>query len=326
MTRRVLVTGGLGYLGGRLVAALARTPGTTVVATSRSGAWPADYPAEARADVALRPLDLAAPAPADLCDGVTDVVHLAAANEIVSGRDPERAIDVTVTGTVRVLERAVAAGVRRFVYLSTAHIYGAPLVGHLTEATLPRPGHPYATTHRAAEDFVLAAGDRGALDAVVVRLSNSFGAPAWAGVDRWTLVLNDLCRQAVTARALTLRSAGTQERDFVTLDDATRALVHLLDLPRAALGDGVFNLGGRPATILAMAERVRARAAAVLGFTPPLHVLAPPASAAPAPPAPPLDFDCARLAATGFRWTHDVDAELDATLRLCQRAFAPEAL
>lgn len=318
MTRRVLVTGGFGYLGGRVMAELAAA-GAEVVATTRGGAWPEGCPAVP--GVRVVPLDLGAPAPEDLCDGVTEVVHLAATNEVVAGRDPARAVDETVTGTVRVLERAIAAGVRRFVYLSTAHVYGAPLAGHLTERALCRPGHPYAITHKAAEDFVLAKGDRGEIEAVVVRLSNAFGWPTWAGVDRWTLVLNDLCRQAVVDRALTLRSSGRQERDFVCLGDAAAAIRHLLDVPTAALGDGIFNLGGETATVLAMAERVRARAARVLGYMPTLSVGTDADGTAP----PPLRFDSGRLAATGFTWRGDVDGEIDGMLRLCQRAFGEEA-
>lgn len=319
MTRRVLVTGGLGYVGGRVARELALA-GAEVVLTSRvPGAAPAlPFPV-----AGVLALDLTEPVPAAAFAGVTDVVHCAAANELLSGADPARAVDVTVAGTVRVLAAARAAGVRRVVHLSTAHVYGAPLAGRLTEATLPRPGHPYAITHRAAEDFVLAAHDRRDLEGVVVRLSNGFGWPVWAGVDRWTLVVNDLCRQAVERLALSLNSSGAQVRDFIPLDDAARAIRHLLELPADALADGVFNLGGlRTETVRAMAERVQARAAAVLGFTPPLTV-------GPASPRDALGadlvYDCARLAATGFTWGGDVDAEIDGTLTLCQHAFSSQA-
>lgn len=316
MSRRVLVTGGLGYLGGRVARELAGEAGDEVVLTTRDPSAAPRLPFPIAGVVAL---DLAAPPPPGVFEGVTDVVHLAAANEITSGDDPERALDVTTTGTLRALTAARAAGVRRFIYLSTAHVYGAPLAGRITETSLPRPGHPYAITHRAAEDFVLAARDRGQIEGVVVRLSNGFGWPVWAGVDRWTLVVNDLCRQAVTQRALTLRSSGAQVRDFIGLGDAARAIRHLLELPHDALGDGVFNLGGRrTASIASMARRVQARAAEVLGFSPPLSVGPPSARDG---VGADLEYDCARLAATGFTWQGDVDDEIDGTLTLCQRAF-----
>ena len=60
-----------------------------------------------------------------------------------------------------------------------------------------------------AEDFVLAARDRGLIGGFVLRLSNGIGAPAHPGVDRWTLVVNDLGRQVLTGKleAPDLRSA-----------------------------------------------------------------------------------------------------------------------
>lgn len=318
--RRVLVTGGRGYLGGRVVRELVRGdgPAWTVAVTSRAAAEPDDDEA-----LGVRAWDLAAPVPAELCQGVDAVVHLAAPNELVAGRDPEAAVELTVNATVRLLRAAREAGVRRFVFMSTAHVYGAPLAGPLDEATLPRPTHPYAIAHRAAEDFVLAARDRRELDALVIRLSNGFGAPVRPEVDRWTLLVNDLCREAATRGTLTLKTAGLQERDFVPLADVARAVRHLLEVDAAALGDGLINLGGAAdggsaSTVLAMAARVAERAAVVLGRRPELRV-------GPRGPSDvalaPLRYRSQRLAATGFRWRGDVDAELDATLALCRDAF-----
>ncbi|MCC6623949.1 MAG: SDR family oxidoreductase [Deltaproteobacteria bacterium] len=320
MSRRVLVTGALGYLGGRIAEHLASAPDTRLVLTTRD---PARAPAIPFPHERVVALDLARPAPDDLCDGVDAIVHLAAPNEISAAEDPESAIDTTVNGTLRVLARARQAGVRRIVYASTAHVYGAPLVGHLHEGVLPRPRHPYAIAHRAAEDVVLASG----LEAIVVRISNGYGRPLWAGVDRWTLLVNDLCRQAVVHGALVLRSSGRQLRDFVTLGDVARAVDHLLALPARALGDGVFDLGSDPRgpgamSVLAMAERVRARAGVVLGREPTLALGEDGADAA---PAAPLRYDSTRLAATGFRWSEAADAELDGTLDLCRRAFGLDA-
>ena len=81
---------------------------------------------------------------------------------------------------------------------------------------LPLPDIPYAITHRAAEDFTLMFASRGKLDARVVRLSNAFGAPAHGSVDRWTLLVNDLCRQAVETKKLVFadRMVSMKETSF----------------------------------------------------------------------------------------------------------------
>lgn len=308
----ILVTGGLGYLGGRIAAHLAGS-GHTVTATSRRAATrsPAWLPH-------MRVLDPDwddAQALSGACAGVDCIVHLAAMNEVYSARDPVGALRANGVASLQLLQAAQAAGVKRFIYFSTAHVYGSPLVGRITETTLARPQHPYAITHRVTEDFVLGAHDTGRIEGVVLRLSNGFGAPMSADVDRWTLLVNDLCRQAVTSGEMKLQSAGTQLRDFITLEDVARGVGHLVALERASLSDGLFNLGDRSASILEMAQRVANRAQILLGREVPIH--RPEAGA----PGAPLDYVSDKIRGTGFSPASRFDEEIDATLQLCMRAF-----
>lgn len=318
MSREILITGGLGYVGGRVARHLAAVPGQVLRLTSRKS-----HPAPAwLGDGRVLAWDSAEPDLGGLLDGVDTVVHFAALNEIDSTRDPLLALQVNGNDTVRLLLAAQAAGVRRFIYFSTAHVYGAPLVGAINERTLPRPVHPYAISHKVAEDFVLAQRDLGKIEGVVFRLSNGFGAPIDAAVNRWTLIANDLCRQAVTTGKLVLKSSGLQRRDFVTLADVSRCVEHAVTLPNEQLGDGLFNLGGECVlSMYEMAEVIARRSEAVLGFRPPIERPAP----APGETAPDLAFDIGKLKATGFALAGSVDAEIDATLRLCEQAFGQQA-
>jgi len=318
MSSTILVTGGLGYLGGRIAVAIVGQTGCQVrLASRKPGPAPPWLPqAQTVAMDVLEPTSLAA-----ALEGVQTVVHLAAMNENECVVNPEQALRVNTLGTLHLLQAAIRAGVERFIYFSTAHVYGAPLVGQITEQTLPRPVHPYAITHRAAEDYVLAAHDQRHITGLVVRLSNGFGAPTHANVDRWTLLANDLCRQAAQTRKLALRSSGLQQRDFITLHDVGRAVCHLLVLPRIACGDGLFNLGGGASmTVWAIAQRIAARCKATLGFAP--AILRPEPSAAEAELE--LYYDSGKLKRTGFGLTGDIDLEIDATLQLCAQAFGAE--
>ena len=316
MTNVVLITGGFGYLGGRIAQQLAKTKGTTVrLATRRHDtSAPAWLP---EAEVVTLALDND-PSIETACNGVHAVIHLAALDAKECGDDPQRALQVNGAGTLKLLQAAERAGVGKFIYFSTAHVYGAPLAGTLTEQSLPRPAHPYAITHHIAEDFVLAARDRGALEGIVVRMSNGFGAPAHTDISQWTLIVNDLCRQAITTRELVLRTSGLQLRDFVTLGDAARAAEHLLHLPTSHCADGVFNLGGACAySMLALSERIAARCQSVLGFTPSIRRPA----ATPDEKVLPLDYRIDKLRQTGFELRGDIDFEIDATLKICKTAF-----
>ncbi|MBF0588164.1 MAG: SDR family oxidoreductase, partial [Magnetococcales bacterium] len=213
-------------------------------------------------------------------------------------------------------------GVGRFVYFSTAHVYGAPLVGDLTEESFPQPSHPYAITHRTAEDFVLTASRQGRIRGLVLRLSNGIGAPADPDVDRWTLLVNDLCRQAVTKHALTLHSAGHQLRDFITMEDIGNAMAHLLTLPDIAWGDGLFNLGGGAShSVLEMTRRIVERCDVTLGFQPPISR---PEAAPGESSSQTLHYSVAKLEDIGFTPRGRIDKALDETLLLCKASFAAE--
>jgi UDP-glucose 4-epimerase len=156
------------------------------------------------------------------------------------------------------------------------------------------------------------------LTGIVVRLSNGFGAPAHPDVNRWTLLANDLCRQAVETGALQLRSSGLQRRDFITLGDVGRAVDHLIALPSDSCGDGLFNLGGEsPLRIIDLTELIADRCGTVLGYVPPILRPEP----RPEEESLPLEFRIDKLKRTGFFLEGDFAGEIDATLRLCQDAF-----
>jgi UDP-glucose 4-epimerase len=316
MSRTILITGGTGYVGGRIVQHLALNErynlriGTTHPERAGLGTF---------GNSTTVPLELSNPEQVNAaCSDVETIIHLAALNEIDSAADPEKALLVNGIGTVKLLEAARKAGVRRFIYFSTAHVYGSPLQGRIDEAVMSRPIHPYAITHRVAEDFVLAAHDNKILTGIVVRLSNGFGAPADANVNRWSLIVNDLCRQAVTAGKLELKSSGIQWRDFITLTDVSRAVQHLLELPADKVMDGLFNLGGESSLqIIQLTMRIAARCKEVLGFTP--QIIRPEPRAGDV--FPELDYRIDKIKSTGFSLLGNIDDEIDATLLICRDAF-----
>ncbi|MCG3771002.1 MAG: dTDP-glucose 4,6-dehydratase [Nitrosomonadaceae bacterium] len=310
MMQRILITGGFGYLGGRIAAGVVRDGWQVRLASRQKYAPPAWLP-----DAETTLLDVLQPNTFDAAlSGVQAVVHLAALNEIESSANPKAAVRVNTLGSLHLLEAAIRAGIERFIFFSTAHIYGAPLVGHITECSLPRPVHPYAITHRAAEDFVLAAHNKNAITGIVVRLSNGFGVPMHPEVDRWTLLVNDLCLQAVQNKKLTLRSRGLQQRDFIALHDVGRAVSHFLNLPRSGCGDGLFNLGGECAmTVCGMAQRIARCCRETLGYLP--EIVRPDPEFQEGTVA--LQYDISKLKHSGFSINGNIDGEITRTLEMC---------
>ncbi|MGC9954255.1 MAG: SDR family oxidoreductase [Rhizomicrobium sp.] len=316
--RRIFVTGARGYLGGRLVQDLAADSSFRVVGTTRKQTAPPQGWPSAADLIAWDPLALDEAAMAAALRGVDTIVHLAAPNEVECGADLVASLESGCVASLKLLRAACAAGCRRFIFLSTIHVYGSPLPERISETDAANPVHPYAIIHRTAEDFVRAAHAKGDIEGVVLRLSNGIGAPAWLEVGRWTLVGNDLCRQAIQSGRIILRSSGLQWRDFILLRDFVRAIRLMIDAPASALGEGLFNLGGRlPLRMLDIAEVVARRAEIMLERSIPISRQ--PAAAGVQWPS--IDFSIDRIATLGFVPSprSALDAEIDRTLDLCRR-------
>lgn len=315
MTNTVLLTGGFGNLGGRLSSYLHKQQTFNIRLGSRvdrnAPSWAPDAQTT-RLDV----LDMASLNTS--LSGVDIVIHLAAMNDAECANDPELARTVNVEGTRNLLESAVTAGVRKIIYLSTAHVYAAPLVGTISESTIPHPRHPYSITRLEAEQLIKEVHDEYQMIGIRVRCANGFGAPMDPRVNIWQILIDDLCRQATETGVLTLKSHGNQERNFVPLYDVCAAIFHLITIDPHLVGDGLFNLGHKnSASVWNMAQRIAGRCESVLGFTPPIN--RPPARPDEHPQS--LDYRSDKLRATGFIPRGDLDAEIDELLTFCAREF-----
>jgi len=312
---KLLITGGFGYLGGRLAQFLAVQPDYKIILGTRRQAEPPPWLPKAKV---VRTRWESKAGLEKVCNGVDAVIHLAGMNAQDCAADPAAALEINGLATARLLQAAIRQGVKRFVYMSTAHVYGSPLAGVITEEICPVNLHPYATSHRAGEDGVRAAHQRGEIEGIVLRLSNAFGAPAHKDANCWMLLANDLCRQAVTTRRMALRSPGLQRRDFVPLADVCRAISHLLHLPVHDLAKDVFNIGGEwSPTVWDVACLVQERCAVVLGFQPKLKRITPPNDET----VDELDYRLDVLRKSGFQPDSNKVAEIDRLLEFCKASF-----
>ena len=313
MTHRVLVVGGFGTIGGRLSE---RLEATTDVTTRLSSRTPRPAPSWApRASTCVADVTTREGWGDALCD-IDTVVYLVSLPDFAAKDNPDLAWKVGVEGTRIVLDASMAAGVKRFVFLSTGHVYGTPYVGHITENTPTNPQQPYASTHLEAERSLAEAHDRGDIEGVRVRLSNGFGYPKRADNEIWQIIINDLCRQAVTTGRLELRTPGTQRRNFIPYVDVCTALIHLINLP--SVGDGLFNLGSTVTmTIADAARRVQERARVVLNRDLPLTI-----PDGTSESTPELFYDSSKIRSTGLTLIDDIDSEIDALLRYCAKTFS----
>ena len=315
MTKNVLLTGGFGTLGGRISANLSKNPEINLRLASRQKRQPPSW--APKAEVCVVDFENQNSIKQMLHE-VTDVVHLAALNDYECRAEPEKAQLVNVEYTRRVVEQAGQIKKLRFIYLSTIQVYGNSLTGVITETSPTDPQDAYSQTHLDAERIVEHAHNTQQLEGVRLRSANGFGAPMSPDAKIWQIIANDLCRQAVETKKLTLKSHGLQSRNFVPFTDVCSAVYHSLGMSPQQTGDGLFNLGGRKTLqIIQMAELVATRCGTVLGFTPKIEK--PNETPDSVPPA--FEYSSDKLLATGFILNCDLEREIDSLLQSCKNWF-----
>lgn len=230
-----LITGGCGFIGSRLVAALLAEGGHDVrVLDDLSVGAPAALPAGVRV-TELEPSGIdGAPAGlelvvADITDmpavrlaaaGCDAIVHLAANTGVApSVEDPVSDCRVNVLGTLAVLEAARAQGVGRFVFASS----GAP-VGEVEppihEELPAHPVSPYGASKLAGEGYCSAYARCFGIDTVALRFGNVYGS----GSGHKSSVVAKFIGRSLGGETLEIYGDGTQTRDFIYLDDLIGAV------------------------------------------------------------------------------------------------------
>lgn len=299
-------------MGGRLAKKLAANSAVTI--SSRKSVIPAELKLHNASGAVLHESLLKADT---FPKGINTVIHMAALNEWDCVKYPSQAIRVNIDETRIILENSIAAGVQNFIYFSTAHVYASPLVGFIDETTRTVPQHPYAITHKAAEDYVMAACLQKKIHGIVVRLSNSFGAPVLPSVNRWTLLTNDLCRQAIEKQKMVLLSNGCQYRDFVCLADVENVIHAMVNRPKDFV-KLIYNLGsGESMRVIDMARLIAKEYEALFNEKIDIHL----PEGAVETKEESLSFSVERLLEQGCHIANKVDDEIRDLLLFCERHF-----
>ena len=310
MNKTVLITGGFGLLGGRLGQYLFGN--YNVILASRIDQVAPDWlplsetiKIDWESEMSLL----------NACKSVDIIIHASGLNAQECGDDPEKALLVNGTYTQRLVDAAVKQGVKKIIYLSTAHVYSNNLTGVVTEDMPVTNEHPYATSHVVGERAVLSAANQGDIGGAVVRIANAFGRPVNKDVNCWMLLVNDLCKQAVVENSLILYGDSATVRDFVTIVDFCSTIKFLIE-DKGASGN-VINIGsGKARTIGEMAEKVQFICKNVLGFEPPIIY-----NKESSIKKITFDFRTDYLNNTGFEFANDFDKEIKDLIIFCKENF-----
>jgi UDP-glucose 4-epimerase len=247
-----LITGGAGYIGAHVVQAMTRAGDRVVVYDDGSAGVPERIPSHVPM-VTGSTLDRAALDRVFAEHGVTGVVHLAARKQV--GESVERPLHYyreNLGGLGTLLEAVAAAGIRRFLFSSSAAVYGLPDVPLVTEDTPCLPMSPYGETKLAGEWLVRAAGRAHGISTACLRYLNVAGAAAPELADTGVFNIVPLVFDRLTRGEAPQifgddypTPDGTCIRDYIHVEDladAHLAVARRLSDPSVS-GDLTVNIG-----------------------------------------------------------------------------------
>ncbi len=241
MSKRVLVTGGAGYLGSVLVPQLldegyevtvfdrllfGREPLAAVIDHPRLKLIEGDITKLASHNGFL--------------EGMDAVIHLAAfSNDPSCDLKPELTQRVNFEATTELARRAARAGVRRFIYASSCSVYGSNPSPVVDEQSELHPVSLYAKKKAEAEAALFALPAPG-MSITAFRMATLYGLSPRM---RFDLAINLMVMNAVTRRAIYVLGGGHQWRPFVHVADAAQAYITALEAPTKDIDRETFNVG-----------------------------------------------------------------------------------
>jgi UDP-glucose 4-epimerase len=250
--RRILVTGGSGFIGRHVVSVLGADGASVRVVDLKPHPDPS-------VEIVVGDLGDPEVLAASLQGGVDSIVHLAAVTSVLrSLEQPELTYRTNVAATASLLEAARAAGASSLVFASTNAVTGLMQAPKISEAATLRPLTPYGSTKAAAEMLMSAYTASYGLRCTCLRLTNVYGP----GMQAKDSIVARLMRAIRLGTTFEIYGDGRQVRDYVHVSDVVAAARLALLNPD---WDGPLVIGtGTSLSVLDVVEQVRAVSGAEL--------------------------------------------------------------
>jgi UDP-glucose 4-epimerase len=254
VSRRVLVTGGAGFIGSHLVRALLERGDEVRVLDNFSTGFRSNLDG---LDVEVVEGELRSYERVhNAVRGCEVVFHLGALGSVPrSVQDPLTSSAVNVEGTLNVLLAARDEGVRRVVFSSSSSVYGSRRELPVTEETPPDPLSPYGVAKLAAERYCVSFSRvYESFETVALRYFNVFG-PRQSPHSQYAAVVPLFITAIAAGRPVTIQGDGEQSRDFTYVANVVDATIRASDVPDA--NGRIFNVSaGQPVTVNAVADTI----------------------------------------------------------------------
>lgn len=262
--KRVLVTGGAGFIGSHLVEDLAGRNEVAVLDNFSSGSL--ENLTGVRSQIRIIRGDITNPDDVEAAVQTAEVIfHLAVDCLRASIMDPLKSQLVNDRGTINLLASAREHAIERFIYVSSSEVYGTAQQVPMTEDHPLRPSTPYAAAKLAGEAYTLSFHRTYGLPGIVVRPFNAYGPRAHLAGPSGEVIPKFVVR-AMAGKPLNVFGDGLQTRDYTWVEDVARG-IRLAAECDDLLGDCVNIARGQEVRILDLARSVQR----ILGTTVPIE-------------------------------------------------------
>ncbi len=248
--QRILITGGLGQVGSYLVDALHDKAKITVLDNYSSTTREAVPPG-----VNVIKGDVKDRIAADLVEQNDVVIHTAAQISVTASmKDPLFDAQNNVFGTLNLLEAARRSSISKFIYISSAAVYGDPIEVPITESHPQDPLSPYGVSKLSGEKYCMMYHKAFGLPSCCIRPFNIY-SPRQDPGNPYSGVISRFIEKARAGQSPVIFGDGTQTRDFISVHDIVDIITLLLEKEDA--NGHVFNAGtGNSITVSELANMV----------------------------------------------------------------------
>ncbi|MEW6009275.1 MAG: SDR family oxidoreductase [Candidatus Omnitrophota bacterium] len=190
-----------------------------------------------------------------VCQGIDFVLHQAALRSVPkSMKDPQTYNEVNINGTLFILQAALKAKVKRFIFASSSSVYGDTSIFPEKEEHLPAPISPYALSKLAGEHYCRIFSEHFNLETISLRYFNVFG-PRQALDDEYAVVIPKFIHCILHNEQPPIFGNGKQSRDFTYIDNVVEANILSATKSFRQTVSAVFNVAnGKDHTVFQLVD------------------------------------------------------------------------
>lgn len=247
---KILLTGGLGQVGSYLGERLSENNEITILDNFSNSLSNIKIPS----NIKIIKGDIRDPKIVnELASKANTIIHTAAQISVKKSiEDPVFDAENNINGTLNLLEAARRSDIRRFIYISSAAVYGKPVSLPINEEHPTKPLSPYGLSKLTGERYAMLYHSLYGLPVVCLRLFNIF-SPRQRSDSPYSGVITKFIEKVRNNQNPVIFGDGEQTRDFVFIEDVVDAIFNTME-SKKAVGE-VFNIGtGKPTRIKELAK------------------------------------------------------------------------